>query len=140
MKEDSNYEDNYHKYTKKLDTFYRLKEAINRNKTTLAVEISHMKTVKTDQNEQLNESYEKMVNREKEIGVGLILAKTGKEIPEKVCLLLRLESFSIILFLVRTAIVVESRSEDRGAFQFTFAVHQIKRQHDGKGNRFGSLR
>lgn len=84
MKEDANFEDNYAKYCKKLNVYLDLKNQNQKAKDEMLSAINIMKDQKVKQQQELNESLQKLYTHEKEIGTGLILAKTGKPVPEKV--------------------------------------------------------
>lgn len=84
MKEDSNYDDNYRKYCNKLDIYYGLKKKTQKTKDELLTGINTVRDRRASEQLNLQVNKERVYAREKEIGTGLILAKTGKEIPEKV--------------------------------------------------------
>lgn len=83
MKEDANYEDNYLKYCKEMTMFYNLKMETQKTKDELLCDINTIKNQKLAVEATLLENLNKLYGREKEIGTGLIMAKTGKPIPEK---------------------------------------------------------
>lgn len=90
MKEDANYEDNYVKYCKHMDTFADLKLQNQKLKDDLKSAIYEMKVRKNNEKALLNEIEAKLYVKEIDVGTGLILAKTGKEVPEKVRYLQRI--------------------------------------------------
>lgn len=61
-----------------------LKKETKKAKNELLCDINAMKEQKLIEEKSLRENLDKMYGREKEIGTGLIMAKTGKLIPEKV--------------------------------------------------------
>lgn len=84
LKEESNYEDNYYKYCYQLDNYVDLKVHTAKTKHDLEEGIQKMKDDKKIVQELTNENEKLLYGKEIDVGKGLIFAKTGKEVPEKV--------------------------------------------------------
>lgn len=84
LKESDNLVDSQQKYDKKLDSLGDLMNMDTRERNSISSELEDLRSQRNDQLQMLNLNFDKMQNREKEIGTGLINTKTAKEIPEKV--------------------------------------------------------
>lgn len=72
------------KYEKKLDRLAGLLDVYNAETTRIGNDIDLLNKEKEDKYLEKSNIFNKAVSREREIGIGLISTKTGKEIPDKV--------------------------------------------------------
>lgn len=84
LRESDRYEEYLKKYHEKLDAFAELKELEERERTTITEELQKMTQQRNEEKEELERKFEDMQARERHIGIGLILSKTGKPISDKV--------------------------------------------------------
>ncbi|XP_044759681.1 coiled-coil domain-containing protein 96-like isoform X2 [Coccinella septempunctata] len=76
--------DHIQKYEKKLDRLADLLQVYNAETAKIGKEIELLENERDEKYAERNSLCQKGVSREREIGIGLISTKTGKEIPDKV--------------------------------------------------------
>lgn len=92
--------DTKEKYHKRLDALHELLQLDEKRRLVINAELSELQKERDEKLDSVRKSMKQLLEKEKDTGVGLIHTKTGKEIPEKVCFILKLftgdDDFSII--------------------------------------------
>ncbi|XP_022920989.2 cilia- and flagella-associated protein 184-like [Onthophagus taurus] len=83
LREGDHVEEAEQKYFAKLDALSDLKNVNDMQRNAITAELNEMRELRNSQYASVLSNFEGMLNREKEIGTGLIFTKTAKEIPEK---------------------------------------------------------
>lgn len=84
LKESDHYEENLIRYQSKLDAYGELKDLEEREVAAITQELNEMLEEKDENKSKLDENFNSMQSRMRQIGIGLIMTKTGKQIPDKV--------------------------------------------------------
>lgn len=84
FKETDQHIDTQQKYWKRLDTFHDLLELDRRRRLVINAELNELRKERDENLQFVRKAMKELLEREKDISIGLINTKTGKEIPEKV--------------------------------------------------------
>lgn len=91
--------DTQQKYWKRLDIFHDLLELDRRRRLVINAELNELRKERDENLQFVRKAMKELLEREKDIGIGLINTKTGKEIPEKVWIAYKPLVHSIIQFI-----------------------------------------
>lgn len=84
LKETDQQVDTQKKYFKRLDDLWELLQLDRTRRSVINTELNELTKERDEKANSINKMSKELLDKEKEIGTGLIHTKTGKEIPEKV--------------------------------------------------------
>lgn len=88
LKETDQHVDTQQKYWKRLDTLGDLLQLDQRRRLIINAELDELKKERDERLAFIKKTMKQLSDRGREISTGLINTKTGKEIPEKVIMLI----------------------------------------------------
>lgn len=96
MRETDQQVDTQKKYFKRLDDLWELLQLDETRRSVINAELDELIKERNEKADYIKKITKQLLEKEKEIGTGLIHKKTGKEIPEKVRCQLKLQQLSVL--------------------------------------------